>query len=286
MQEILDRLPALMPDLSPHMGRVARCVLDNPSEVAVSSMRALASKARVTPPTMVRFARHLGFRSYESFRAVFQESITGGRFRQKATSLQELSKRSGMAGVVKRMVETTNDNINRSFGAIDLDQLNRAADLLARAPACYVMGVGALHWMSAYLQYLGRAVIPSMRVPRANGNSLIEGIVAAGTGDVVLIMSVSPYAKQTVGAARFARTRGAKIIAITDSHGSPLALVADIVFVVGAETPQFYPSMVGVAALIEMIIALIVSKDNSKTLQRIAMIDKLRRKENAYFDLK
>jgi DNA-binding MurR/RpiR family transcriptional regulator len=99
-------------------------------------------------------------------------------------------------------------------------------------------------------------------------------------------MSVSPYAKQTVGAARFARTRGAKIIAITDSHGSPLALVADIVFVVGAETPQFYPSMVGVAALIELIIALIVSKDNSKTLQRIAMIDKLRRKENAYFDLK
>ena len=66
----------------------------------------------------------------------------------------------------------------------------------------------------------------------------------------------------------------------------PLALAADIVFVVGAETPQFYPSMVGVVALIEMMIALIVSKGNSITLQRIAMIDKLRRKENAYFDLK
>jgi DNA-binding MurR/RpiR family transcriptional regulator len=285
MQEILDRLPALMPELSPHMRRVARCVLDNPNEVAVTSMRALAVKAQVTPPTMVRFARHLGFSNYESFRAIFQDSVTRGGFRQKATSLRELGERSGIAGVARRMMETTNENINRLFGANDLDQLNRAADLLASAPACYVMGIGALHWMSTYLQYLGRAVLPQMRVPRANGNSLIEGIIAVEAGDVMLIMSVSPYAKPMVEAAQFARSRGAKVVAITDSHGSPLALAADIIFVVGAETPQFYPSMIGVVALIEMIVALIVSKGDAATLERIATIDKLRRKENAYFDL-
>jgi hypothetical protein len=62
--------------------------------------------------------------------------------------------------------------------------------------------------------------------------------------------------------------------------------VADIVFVAGAETPQFYPSMVGVVALIEMMVALIVAKGSATMVRRIATIDKIRRKENAYFDLK
>ena len=65
MEEIFQTLKQLMPELAPHLRRAARYILDRPHEVAMSSMRALAGKANVSPPTMLRLARRVGFDNYD-----------------------------------------------------------------------------------------------------------------------------------------------------------------------------------------------------------------------------
>ena len=77
MQQILKTLFEIVPTLTPKLKDVARVILDNPNLVATSSMRALAGRAGVTPPTMIRLATTLGFDNYDSFRQVFQSSIRG-----------------------------------------------------------------------------------------------------------------------------------------------------------------------------------------------------------------
>jgi len=280
-EEVLGALAGLVPVLPPHLRRAAARILDHPNDVAVSSMRALAAKAAVTPPTMLRLARRAGFDSYESFRAVFQRAVTGGGFGARAASLQELG-HAGDAGVIARIVHAAADNLEHSFPAAGHDALVCAAQLLAAAPNAYVIGVGALHWMSAYLHYLARSVLPSLRVARANGNSLTEEIVGIGRGDVVVILSVAPYATQTLRAAALARAGGARVITITDSRASPLAPHSHVLLLARTESPQFYPSMVAVLAVIEALIALIVARGDRSTLERIAAIDRLRRAEGGY----
>ncbi len=284
MEEVLGRLKELLAELPPHVRRAAGRVLDHPQDVAVTSMRALAASAGVTPPTMLRLARRAGFANYESFRAIFRTAVTGGGFRGKAASLQRLGEHGGDAGVVERMGLAARDNIGVSFSEAGGADMVRAAELLRRARRAYVLGVGALHWMSCYLQYLGRTGLPELSVPPANRSSAVEEMVGLGHGDVVLILSVVPYAVQMLTAAEFARASGASVIAVTDSRGSPLAALSDVVLVAGTASPQFYPSMVGLVAIIEALIALVVSHGEEATLARIAVIDRHRRVEGGYLD--
>src|SRR5215470_9817086 len=58
------------PDMSPEFQRSARFLSDHPDEVAVSSMRTVAARAGVKPPTLVRFAQSLGFRGWPGLREV------------------------------------------------------------------------------------------------------------------------------------------------------------------------------------------------------------------------
>jgi DNA-binding MurR/RpiR family transcriptional regulator len=285
MEDILRTLDRLMPELPPHLRRAARRILDRPNEVAVLSMRALAAEAKVSPPTMLRLARRAGFDSYESFRAVFQDRVTGGRFRQKAQALQDLGARKGRSGLFARMMHAASENIARCSETLDADAIARAAELLRESPNCYAVGVGALYWMSAYLQYLSRAALPQLRVPHVNGNAVVESLVGLQKNDAVLIMSVAPYAKQIVKAAEFSRSSGAKVIALTDSRGSPLTAYADLALVAPTDSPQFYPSMIAVVGVIEALIAQIISLGHKPTLARMATIDRLRRAEGGYLEL-
>jgi len=284
MEEVLSRLKELLAELPPHLRRAAGRVLDRPQDVAVTSMRALAASAGVTPPTMLRLARRAGFPSYESFRAVFRTAVIGGGFRGKAASLQRLGEHGGDAGVVDRMGLAARDNIGMSFSEAGGTDMVRAAELLRHARRAYALGVGALHWMSCYLQYLGRTVLPELTVPPANRSSAAEEMVGLGKGDVVLILSVVPYAVQMLKVAQFARASGASVIAVTDSRGSPLAALSDVLLVAGTASPQFYPSMVGLVAIIETLIALVVSRGEDATLARIAVIDRHRRVEGGYLE--
>jgi DNA-binding MurR/RpiR family transcriptional regulator len=283
VEDALRTLAHLIPVLPPHLRRAGARILDHPNEVAVSSMRGLAAKAAVTPPTMLRLARRAGFDSYASFRAVFQRAVTGSGFGARAASLQELG-HAGDAGVIAQIVHAASSDLEGSFTTACRDELVRAAELLAAARGAYAIGVGALHWMSAYLHYLARAVLPGLRVARANGNSLAEEIVGIGRGDVAVILSVAPYATQTLRAAELARDAGASIVAITDSRASPLAANSDVVLLARTESPQFYPSMVAVIATIEALVALIVARGDRATIRRIATIDRLRRTEGGYLE--
>lgn len=284
MDETLEKLAATLPELPPHLRRAGRRILDHPHEVAMLSMRTLATKAKVSPPSMLRLVRRIGFNNYEAFRAVFQSAIAGGRFESKAVSLQEMRGRTGHAGVIGGIADAANTNIARSLGNADAEALTKAAELLRRARQIHVIGAGALHFMGVYLQYLSRAVLPQLRVPRANYNSLSEAMVGVGAGDVVLVTSVAPYAVQVIEAARLARARGARIVALTDSRGSPLAALSEILLIAGTDSPQFYPSMVGIVAMLETLIALVIAKGDPAMLARIAEIDRLRREEENYID--
>ena len=130
MDAVLRRMKATLAELPPHVRRAAGFILDQPQAVAVNSMRGLAGQIGVTPPTMLRLARRVGFDDYDSFRAVFQSAVTGGRFRRKAASLQRLGEQGGDAGVMASMADAAGGNLAVSFAASSLDDLVRAATVL------------------------------------------------------------------------------------------------------------------------------------------------------------
>ena len=61
-----------------------------------------------------------------------------------------------------------------------------------------------------------------------------------GRSDVLLVVSVKPYVRQTIEAAKFAKERNARIVAVTDSVLSPLARLAQTAILARTDSPSFF----------------------------------------------
>ena len=79
-----------------------------------------------------------------------------------------------------------------------------------------------------------------------------------------------------------ARAAGARIVAITDSHASPLALAADVALLFAADSPSFFPSLTAAMALVEALLALVVADAGPAVVGKIEMAEQHLRQSGAY----
>ncbi len=282
MREILDSLLKAIPTLTPKLKDVAKLILDNPNLVATTSMRALARRAGVTPPTMIRLATSLGFENYENFKQVFQASINEQNFEERANWLQLTSASEGIATIVHEIAQTGLGNLRLFFQELDLDAMSEAADIILQAPNVYVVAAGGVHWLASYLRYVGEMAIPQLRMPRTTGNGLVEGLIPVNEDDIILLMAYHPYARHGIEAAEFALSRGARLIYFTDSKAAPLASKAEVLILQKTGSPQFFPSMIAVMAAIETLISVIVARSGDKAIRSIADYSEIRKQGDFY----
>ncbi len=282
MLKILETLLKTTPTLTPKLKNVAKLILDNPNLVATTSMRALAKRAGVTPPTMIRLANTLGYENYESFRRVFQASINEQNYEERANWLQFTSATEGVAPIVHKIAKSGVGNLKDFFQKLDLDAVTNAADIILDSPNVYLVAAGGIHFIASYFFYVGKMAIPQLRFPAMSGTGPVEGLLPANQDDVILVLAYYPYARQGIEAAEFALSRGARMIYLTDSKASPLASQADILILQKTEGPEFFPSMISVMAAIETLISVVVARSGDLAIQSIADYSEIRYRSDFY----
>lgn len=268
---ILSQIADVYSDLSPRLKRAAEYVLDNPNDVGVNSMRQLAERAEITPNTLVRLARALGFENYNEFRQPFVETLRAGTatYPDRARWLQSLAKVGSHGDLYAQVAASALENTEQLFAGTDAAQVKEVADLIVGSRTTYVLGVGAAYSLAHMFWYIGRMAIENLlQVPR-QGNLPIDDIARIGREDVMLAMTFAPYRTDVVAAAKLAKRRGAKIVAITDSRASPLAIMADHVFIAPNSSPQFFPSQLAAFTILEALIAFVVADADDGVIENI-----------------
>lgn len=285
LDTVLDRLTASYPGLSPQLRQAAKYVLDTPAEIAMKSMRGVAAAAGVGPSTMLRLAKQLGFPSYDAFRLPFQEAMRsgGGTFADRAEWLQSLEGSAREGKVLSAMVGAALSNVENAFAGVDAETLSRAADLLRQGRKIFAFSGGALRPVAEYFYSVCRLALPGAVLVSPVEGAPIDDFIHAGPEDTLLVISCEPYAEATVRGANFARERGVRIVAVTDSRASPVAQSADVLILVPTDSPQFFPSQVAVVALLEALMALIVLRSDASSVARIDEIERLRIAQGVYW---
>jgi len=286
MQKIIDHLTNEYPNLSPQLRQAARYVLDQPAEVAINSMRKVAAAADVAPSTMLRLAKAMDFPTYEAFRKPFRETMRGRGggegFGDRARWLQEMAESDDAGQLVGRMAKANLANLEAVFQDNDPAEFVRAAAIVRDARRVYALGVGGGFYLAGYFHYLARMALPRMRLPAGQSGSLIDDLIDLESEDVVLANSLAPYMTATVRAADFIRSKGASLVAICDSRASPMAKGAAAILLTPTESPQFFPSYMGVTAVMETLMAFIVSGGDAETVRKIAEMESVRRESGVY----
>lgn len=268
--EVLERRYA---DFSPKLRKAARFAIDNPEEVAVNSMRALARRAGVHHNTMLRVAREVGFDSYDSFRDRFRKIVIGGRQASwigRAQSLREHYPEGPNGEVVGRFLYQELANLQEAFGDDNIANLDRAVDLLHGARTIYVLGLRSLFPAAFSFHYTCRMFSNRSTLLTGTGGTFADDLRAVGARDVLLAFSYQPYALDTSKAVTFARKRGARVIAVTDSRVSPIVADESVNFIVNTTSESLFPSLLPALAIVQVLATLLVSRGDSNTLSAIS----------------
>lgn len=282
---ILDRLLENFQNFSPQLRQAAQYIIDNPNEIGVNSMRRLAAAAAVKPNTLVRLAKALDYDSYESFREPFRDQLRRGTdsFPDRARWLQHIGRGGSHGQIYSQMAASAMNNIESLFSTISADDVKAAADAIIEAKTAYLLGLGSCYALINSLYYVGRMALDNLLIVPQQASLPIDDMARIGPGDVLFSATYHPYRRETVEATRMARRNGAFVIAATDSRTSPIAVKADIAFVVPMSTPQFFPSAVGMIALVEALLAFMVAGSDENAVQKIERFHRQRTESFVYW---
>ncbi|QCO54801.1 MurR/RpiR family transcriptional regulator [Pseudorhodobacter turbinis] len=278
-----DKIIAQYDGMSPQLQQAARYVLENPQEVALTSMRRLARNAAVQPATMTRLAQYLGLTGYEDIRAHYAKTIRmrADGFAARAMERETASPDEG-GGLARQMLQSLAAQISRLSEPQPLAQLQAVADHLHGARRIYVLGLRSCHSVAWHFHYvmtlLGEKTVHLDGPAGTSG----DGLLHAGDKDVLLAISVSPYALHTLELAAAAREKGMAVIAITDSEVSPLASISQATILCPTESQTFFHTLTPALAISEVLCGLLAAHDRQGALEALQKADEHLQSLNIY----
>jgi DNA-binding MurR/RpiR family transcriptional regulator len=206
--------------------RLADYILNNPHEAVMFSVSMLAEKATTSEATVVRFARSLGFRGFLELKNELLKRVRS----ELAHSERPVSRDPATRTILDFVVEVELGNLQRTVGENDETAFLAMATILNGASVIYTLGTGIsslLARLSAYqLTMIGRRSAPMQECIAAFERQLE---LANPVADVMWVFSFPPYTASVLGAVEFARSRGMRVVAVTDRHVSPVVTMADAV---------------------------------------------------------
>lgn len=188
------------------------------------ALKDMAIRCEMSQAMVVKTAKKLGFSGFKELR-----TLAAKYNRLPITEMhKELSPTDTTREIVTKVFRTSAQALEETLAILDMNAVERAAELLANAQQRDFYGFGgssqiARDSVHKFLRIGARATAyddPHMMLMSA---SLL------GNKDVVLAISHSGQTKDIIEAVKAAQTNGVPVIAITNSFGSPLANMADIV---------------------------------------------------------
>ena len=273
MNDLITKIQSELPGFSKGQKQIARIILEHYDKAAFMTASRLGVTVGVSESTVVRFATELGYDGYPHLQRALQEMI-----RNKLTSVQRMEvagDRMGGRDVLQTVLHADTDMIRVTLDEIDRDAFQGAVDALMGAKRIYILGVRSSSALASFLGFYFNLLFENVTLVHTNSVSeIFEQVLRVGPGDVLFGISFPRYSKRTLSAMKYARDRGARVIALTDSQLSPLARVADHVLLARSDMASFVDSLV---APLSVINALIVAVGMSRRDEIEQTFNKLER---------
>ena len=253
MNDLITKIQSELPGFSKGQKQIARFILEHYDKAAFMTASRLGVTVGVSESTVVRFATELGYDGYPHLQRALQEMI-----RNKLTSVQRMEvagDRMGGRDVLQTVLHADTDMIRVTLDEIDRDAFQGAVDALMGAKRICILGVRSSSALASFLGFYFNLLFENVTLVHTNSVSeIFEQVLRVGPGDVLFGISFPRYSKRTLSAMKYARDRGARVIALTDSQLSPLARVADHVLLARSDMASFVDSLVAPLSVINALI--------------------------------
>jgi len=225
MIRALSLLKQRLPSMTPTEKKIASCILESPDVVINETITHLAERAGTSSGSVANFAASMGFRGFSDMKIQIAQSLeTSG-----TPAFDGVDASDDPRAAMQKIIASAQTAFKDTLDAMG-DELAQAAQLLMSARRIEIYSGGSSLPIGQDVHYrLMRLGLPAVILP----DPLLACMSASQLtdSDVALTISHKGRTTNTLAAAEMAKRKGAKVIALTSFHASPLAALSDVCLV-------------------------------------------------------
>jgi DNA-binding MurR/RpiR family transcriptional regulator len=228
--------------------RIAVYLTQNPNDVAVLSVGAIAERCGVHASNVVRFAQALGYDGFKTLQGLFQKRLSTAApgFEARIKALEsDLGARKDRSegGFLRDLIVRDIASLQNLLAEIAPADLKQAVTLLEKAEVVYLLGQLRSSPVADLLRYILTMLGKRCVLLDPSGGLATHMAKAIRRNDLLFAISFRFYATEVVNIVDETAARKVPIIAMTDSTLSPLAKAASVLFAVPEHEYTFSRSL-------------------------------------------
>ncbi len=272
--DLFSEIRKKMPTLSKGHKLIGNYILEHYDKAAFMTAAKIGATVGVSESTVVRMATELGFDGYPSLQKALQDVM-----RNKLTAVQRIDVTSDQIGdndIMEKVLNLDIERIRKTLEESSKEDFNQCVDKIMDAKTIYIIGARSSASLATFIKYYFNLIFPNVKLVTAStASEMFEQILRIGQDDVIIGISFPRYSNQTVTALKYAKTHGAKVIAITDSKSSPLVPYSDNVLLAQSDMASFVDSLVAPLSLVNALIVAVSIRARERVTETFEKLEKI-----------
>jgi DNA-binding MurR/RpiR family transcriptional regulator len=226
----------------------------------LESATGIGKKLGLSASTVVRFFAKMGYASFADAQREARNEISS----KLASPHQRINLARGQEHTLESLVENSFssdiDNIQSTRTSLDMkefDAIARALTKRRKGGKVYIAGAKNSFGVTHYLHTHLNMCMEDVYMLDAQHSMMADNLLWVNENDVLLAISIRRYAKSVLQAARYFKSTGARVLAITDSPLAPIAGVADHRLLVHTASTSPFDSYAAAFCLCNALIAVL-----------------------------
>lgn len=281
---LLQRIASNSDRFSPKQLQLAHFIEKNYASLAYTTMTELAHLAAVSETTVVRFVYQLGYQGFPEFKNALRDTIEQATKPSAAMNRYALESQEYVfpQDTAKAIFSVEMHVMQETLALLNTDELQKAIDMLASAPAVIVLACGANTCCSQALGFALQVIRPGVHIIEKAGISEGSLIRSLPDGTICVAFTTPRYPTETQEILEMLKDKNIRIIGISDSLLSPMAAFSEIFFQVPMKYVTFIDTNAAFMAIIHSLIFGLQMKDKRRAKKEIDGYNDFTLKQNYY----
>lgn len=283
-QNIISKITEKYDKLSKGHKAIARFVIESYDKAAYMNVEQLSQITGVSEATVVRFSTEMGYEKYQKFQHAVWEYA-----KSKLTSIQRMDltyARLNTESVLTGILNADIEKIRSTLQMVDENEFETVVNTIFKAKRIYIIGLRSASYLAGLLGFYLNLMFDKVTVVSSiSASEIFEQLFRVSEEDVVIGISFPRYSKRTIHALRYAKTKGATVIGITDGALSPVKVNADYSLLAQSDAESFVDSLVAPLSVINALIVALALKNKDELCQNFELLEHIWHDFDVYDDL-
>lgn len=237
--------------------QLANKILENHPVSGLGTLTQIAEKSGVSPPTIVRMVKKLGFKGFPQFQTELRRELEA-KIAGPIAKHDNWAQKAPDSHILNRFAEAVIDNIRQSLSQIETETFDASCKLLSETRhSLYIIGGRITRALADYFFLHMQVIRKDVTHIQPLSYSWPHYFLDIKKGDVLVIFDIRRYENSTLKLAEMGHERGAQIILFTDQWRSPVEKFSKYCFSAKIVVPSAWDSTVELLLLVETFIAAI-----------------------------